>query len=286
MSPRSATAAALLVVTFTLVSMAALVPTTRAAWTGTTHNPANTFVTGDWIADPGTQTFAYTGSAEAFVVPEGYTTVTIEAWGAQGGGSSGGLGGYAKADVPVTPGETLHVYVGQRPTGRSGGWNGGGSGGGGGTVGLGAVGAGGGGASDVRRGGTSLADRVLVGGAGGGVSNNAGGSGGGLTGAAGGGSGGGGGGGQSSGGSAGAGGATAGTLGAGGTGRDGGLLDGLACNGGGGGGAGYYGGGGGDRCSGGGGGSSYVDAAGNTARSTTSGQRSGHGQVTITWGQP
>ena len=42
-------------------------------------------------------------SPQTFVVPVGYTTVTVETWGAQGGGSNGGQGGYAKATVPVTP---------------------------------------------------------------------------------------------------------------------------------------------------------------------------------------
>jgi len=36
-------------------------------------------------ANGGTQTFSYTGGEQTWVVPAGVTSVTIEAWGAQGG---------------------------------------------------------------------------------------------------------------------------------------------------------------------------------------------------------
>ena len=146
-----------------------------------------------------TQTFNYTGAVQDFVVPAGVTSVTIEAWGAQGGrgwinnaigAGYGGNGGYAKGALTVTPGETLKLYVGGRGGSTaalgSGGWNGGGysddndsdnddSGGGG------------GGATDIRKGGTALANRVIVagGGGGGGCNSGNGGAGGGLNGIAG-----------------------------------------------------------------------------------------------------
>src|SRR5438552_2943438 len=81
-------------------------------------------VTPDWhkvgcggtAGGPDTETFTYTGSADTFVVPAGVTTLTVEAWGGEGGPSSGtpvgGLGGYIKADIAVTPGETLDLGVG------------------------------------------------------------------------------------------------------------------------------------------------------------------------------
>lgn len=120
--------------------------------------------------------FAFTGAPELFVVPECVTRVTVELWGAQGGPSrcgveagydlpdvqeDGGRGGWLRAELPVSSGELLVVHVGGRG-GLDGapGWNGGGRGG--------AWGGGGGGASDVRVGGASLADRVLVAGGGGG----------------------------------------------------------------------------------------------------------------------
>ncbi|WKZ75418.1 MAG: HYR domain-containing protein [Vicingaceae bacterium] len=103
----------------------------------------------------GTQTFNYTGSAQTFTVPAGVTKITIEAWGAQGQGGNGGLGGYVKGDLVVTPGQTLNIYVGGQD-----GYNGGG-------LGHAATPRNGGGASDVRVGGTTLNDRVIVAGGGG-----------------------------------------------------------------------------------------------------------------------
>ncbi len=243
----------------------------------------------------------YTGAVQDFVVPCG-TSINVDAYGAQGGlgkltnnnDAVGGLGGRAQATIPVTAGETLHVYVGgmgktidDKPTvgTGTGGFNGGGDvfdwvPNPGQTMGVSGTG---GGASDVRR-GNDLADRLIVaGGGGGGGWYGAGGAGGGLTG----------GDGNSSdvsfpagkGGTQAAGGAvgwttggypnTAGELGIGGKAfRDG------AGNGGGGGG--YYGGGAGGFC-GGAGGSSWVAAPGNTNGTTTAGVRSGNGRVVITW---
>ena len=128
---------------------------------------------------PTATVFAYTGSAQSFKVPLGITRVTIKAAGAQGGysdgsgGLGGGLGGSVTATIPVTPGqEVLTVLVGgignnpYEPYGPGGGFNGGGSGGCGcGNYGFGGPG---GGASDVRRGGSALANRVIVAGGGGG----------------------------------------------------------------------------------------------------------------------
>lgn len=112
------------------------------------------------------------GVSQDFVVPTGVTFITVEAWGARGyydtfGLNLPGYGGYIEALVPVTPGETIRVYVGGTPTSGSvsaGGFNGGGRGGG-----VLASGGGGGGASDVRRTPYALADRLVVAGGGGGV---------------------------------------------------------------------------------------------------------------------
>lgn len=238
----------------------------------------------------GRQTFAYTGGAQTFTVPDGVCQLTVDAYGAQGGGPAGGLGGQVTATITVTPGETLNIYVGQQGPdpgkgGTPGGWNGGGSSTG--------DGGGGGGASDVRQGGTALANRVVVAGGGGGTGipgDAAGGAGGGATGATGataGGGAGGGGGTQAAGGAGGAGasGGTAGTVGAAGTGGTGGADGGKY--GGGGGGGGYFGGGGaggggaggGSSSGGGGGGGSSFPATGTHAQ----GVRTGDGQVILTW---
>jgi len=238
------------------------------------------------FAAPVTQTFAYTGAGQTFLVPPLVTSVTLEAWGAQGGTNNPAFaanqGGYATGSLSVTPGETLQVYVGGQPSGAAAGFNGGGLGESG--------GAGGGGASDIRQGGAALANRVLVaaGGGGGGIWSSlavVGGVGGGATG----GDGyrntladmGGLGATQTAGGANG----TcvsfnvitlAGSLGQGGS--PAGL--GCGCEGYGGGG-GYYGGAGSGNCRGGGGGSSYIGSV--ASGITTSGARLGHGEIRITY---
>jgi hypothetical protein len=242
---------------------------------------------------PGSSTFDFTGGAQMFVVPDCVSTVRIEAYGAEGGDGDGvavgGLGGYAAADVPVTPGESLEVHVGGAGStvinAATGGYNGGGGALEAVVQGIGDSGTGGG-ASDVRR-GAGLDGRLVVAGGGGGGGWSAregyGGAGGGLSGedgnsnsatyTA------GGGGTQNAGGSVGwAQGAYTnqpGSFGAGGTAYH----DGAGCGGGGGG---WYGGGTGG-FAGGGGGSSYVDATGNENTETTAGVQSGPGAVTISW---
>ena len=141
------------------------------------------------VSSSGSQTFNYTGSQQTFTVPSGVSTITIKAWGGQGGSggyyssgsycSTGGKGGYATGDLSVTAGNTVYVYVGGQGEGfatcntymqsqpqKFGGWNGGGNGYGG-TY----PGTGGGGASDIRYGGTSISDRKIIAGGGGGGGN-------------------------------------------------------------------------------------------------------------------
>jgi len=123
---------------------------------------------------PGSQTFAFTGAQQTFTVLGGCNTVTIEVWGAQGEGGNGGNGGYAKGDLSVVGGQMLYVNVGGQSS-----WNGGGSG-------FASTLRNGGGASDIRTGGTALANRVIVSGGGGGggptdVGSHQGGTGGGGT---------------------------------------------------------------------------------------------------------
>lgn len=232
-------------------------------------------------------TFDYTGSVQSFTVPVGVNSITFEAWGAQGGtnandfascGDIGGTGGYATGILAVTPGETIWIYVGGKGVaGATGGFNGGGASGEASTCGS------GGGASDIRKGGTTLNDRVIVAGGGGGAEysacNGTGGTGGGLNGndgSEGGSTYNGKGATQIAGGAAGAYRADypgyAGTWGVGGT-------SGSIHSGGGGGG--YYGGGGSSADGHGGGGSSYI--GGVSGGSTTAGLRSGNGQIKITY---
>lgn len=61
----------------------------------------------------GADTFDYAGSEQQFIVPDCVDSITVEAWGAQGGDATyGGKGAYLKVKVGVTLGETLTVYAG------------------------------------------------------------------------------------------------------------------------------------------------------------------------------
>jgi len=135
-----------------------------------TPDTTTTYYAESSLSSSGNLTFDYTGGAQTFVVPAGVTSVTLETYGAQGSGGNGGYGGYATGTMSVSPGQVLNVYVGGQ-TGYNGGGNGWAS-----TI------RNGGGASDVRSGGTALANRVIVAGGGGsssGDSNYKGGDGGG-----------------------------------------------------------------------------------------------------------
>ncbi|HEV7614749.1 MAG TPA: glycine-rich protein [Solirubrobacterales bacterium] len=109
--------------------------------------------------------------AHTYTVPAGVTSIHVIAVGAPGGSkksSAGGRGAVATADVAVTPGQALGVYVGGPgtvTTGQSnpGGFNGGGDG-------VSYDSTGGGGASDIRTGGPSdLGSRLVVAAGGGGA---------------------------------------------------------------------------------------------------------------------
>lgn len=237
-----------------------------------------------------TVTFDHTGGTQTFAVPAGVYSLSLTASGAAGGGGgAGGLGGAASGVLSVTPGDTLTVEVGGTGASPAGGYNGGGA------AASAGYGWGGGGASDVRRGGASVAFRVLVGAGGGGAgqrcTSDGGGGGGGAGGAAigangndaglGGNAAGGQGGTQDAGGGGGKGNLGSGASGGLGYGGGGG-----GCGGGGGGG--YLGGGGGGCASspvlqvgsGGGGGSCYASMVGATL---TRGTRTGHGQVVVSY---
>jgi Glycine rich protein len=203
------------------------------------------------------------------VVPPGVTSAQFALYGAQGSGTNGGYGAYLLATYPVTAGATIQVNCGTQGGSIAGGAQPGGA------------------AADVRIGGTTLSDRVLVAAGGGGegeVTGNAGGSGGPGTGGTGGGPVGGNtagtGGTPSAGGTAGAGGnvvATNGILGEGGT--PGSVF---STDYGGGGGDGLYGGGGGGPECGGGGGSDFIGPSA-TGVSENAGYQSGDGSAIVTW---
>lgn len=236
------------------------------------------------LAQIAQKTFNFTGAVQTFTIPAGVSSLTVVANGAQADGNHGGNGGRVTAVLIVQPNyEPLRIYVG----GKNG-YNGGGKGG----EGLGAANPGGG-ATDIRYGGTTLADRALVAGGGGAtgdafMSTGQGGAGGNTTGAAGithDNAGGGGGGGTNAGG-AGGNGRGDGKPGSVGIGGNGGHVFG------GGGGGGYFGGGGGgsnpqpNLGGGGGGGSSYVRTGAlvfGTSVVHVQGEQTGDGDLTLSW---
>lgn len=77
-------------------------------------------------------TFSYTGSIASYNVPPGVTSISIQAFGAQGGTSVGGLGAGIYGEFTVVPGAVLNIAVGQQGTvNNCGGVNASGGGGGG-----------------------------------------------------------------------------------------------------------------------------------------------------------
>lgn len=66
-----------------------------------------------WVS--GSQTFYYTGELQTYTVPNGVTNVQVDCVGAKGYTASlaAGLGGRVKANLTVTPGQELKVWVGQ-----------------------------------------------------------------------------------------------------------------------------------------------------------------------------
>ena len=66
----------------------------------------------------------------------------LEVWGAQGGGTTGGYGGYSKGVVSLTKGDVLYMVVGGKGTSTVGGYNGGGNASGGTTNNYGGAGGG------------------------------------------------------------------------------------------------------------------------------------------------
>lgn len=250
----------------------------------------------------GSQQVAFTGTTFDWTVPTGVYVVTVDAYGAEGGGfggfgGAGGKGGHTRAVINVTPGEVLRAAVG----GKGVAFNGAGTGG----VTLSNSGATGGGATDIRRTPYGVGDRLVVGGGGGGGGNSSGGptsSGpGGFGGYSAGGNGTGYGGGfnpygQGGGGGTQVGGGVGGLMYLVGTPQGGngsvaqggvgyGSGPGVPEVGGGGGGGGYYGGGGGGQAAGGGGGSSYAIPA-NLGVLFENGTQTGNGYMSITWAVP
>lgn len=110
-----------------------------------------------------TVTFGSVQATETWTVPEGVTEVQAVLVGAPGGTAgayAAGRGANFKVTLPVTPGEVLNINVGERGKLNDSAFNGG----------QGALyTVSGGGATDIRRNGNALTDRILVAGGGGGA---------------------------------------------------------------------------------------------------------------------
>lgn len=133
-----------------------------------------------------TMRYDYTGNTQYFIAPaDGEYTLTVA--GAQGGDhnitpkesaqSYGGNGGTSTGKIKLKKGETLAIEVGNKPSGYSGSYNGSDSG----WTGIAANGVyvegslvAGGGATDIRKGGNGIDNRVIVAGGGGGATYYAG----------------------------------------------------------------------------------------------------------------
>jgi hypothetical protein len=59
-------------------------------------------------------TVGHTGSHEWWTLPSAVTSIGVDAEGAQGAGTLGGLGGWTHAVIPLTPSGVVYVFVGVR----------------------------------------------------------------------------------------------------------------------------------------------------------------------------
>jgi len=152
---------------FCAVALSAYAAAALLAGCGGSQTPIGAPAASAVNATSGRQRFNYTGQRQTFTVPVDVKWLSVVALGARGAGTDSSNGGRVYAVIPVTPGERLAVFVGGEGSEMSGGFNGGGNGGGA-AYDCYCHGYGGGGASDIRRRGDKLRDRVLVVGGGGG----------------------------------------------------------------------------------------------------------------------
>ncbi|KAK6024835.1 PKD domain protein [Ostertagia ostertagi] len=121
---------------YTVSSGGTAIATTTSASTTYTPTAAGTYTfyaeaassSGGGSGTP--QTFSYTGAVQSVTLPSG--TYTLECWGANGGGSQGGKGGYSTGTLTLSSATTIYVVVGGAggsggiPADINGGYNGGG----------------------------------------------------------------------------------------------------------------------------------------------------------------
>lgn len=128
---------------------------------------------GAFAQAPTCTAFSATQMEQTLLIPQWVNNISITAYGAQGAdgtgtnAGTGGLGSMATGTASVAPGQTVYIYVGDRT-----GFNGGGAAGSpfAGSQFISGASGSGGGASDVRVGGNTLSNRVIVAAGGGGGS--------------------------------------------------------------------------------------------------------------------
>ncbi|WP_310595691.1 glycine rich domain-containing protein [Flavobacterium sp.] len=116
-------------------------------------------------------TLIFTGAAQSWIVPANVTKILVDAYGAQGGDkntTAGGFGGRMQAIIKVTPGDTLRIMVGGKPSGISAVYGNGGNAGTN-TTDTSNQSAGGGGMTALFRNSIDMANVLLVAGGGGGA---------------------------------------------------------------------------------------------------------------------
>ena len=70
--------------------------------------------------------YNYTGAEQTLTIPC-TGTYQLDVWGAQGGSSNGGYGGYSTGKIELNASDTLYINVGGQGVGTTGGYNGGGN---------------------------------------------------------------------------------------------------------------------------------------------------------------
>ena len=129
--------------------------TDNGGWTIKCNGSDKFIVEGSGCAfKSGSKEFNYTGGVQTFTIPKAFTdrSITLEVWGAQGGGGSrgsGGKGGYSYGEIYSPEYQTFYIDVG-----GAGGYNG-------------SYGGGGGGSSQIRI--SSNSALIVAGGGGGGA---------------------------------------------------------------------------------------------------------------------
>jgi len=113
------------------ITVTGITGTTAYTFTVTATNSGGTSLAST-ASNPVSLPYAYTGtgSVQSFTMPAGKTSAIFKIWGAGGGGTNGGSGGYTTGTYTLVGGRSYNIYVGKTAgKGSTGGYPGGGGGG-------------------------------------------------------------------------------------------------------------------------------------------------------------